>query len=639
MGNAMWHRPVTLIESVAITWLLMCLSIVSTNSFSAATKPTLIHAIQGAGDTSPLAGTAVTIEAIVVGDFQAGHGAHGNLRGFFVQEEDADADDHLNTSEGLFVYTGASPKVDVNVGDVVQVTGFVKEFYGLTELADVTQVSVLSSGNGLPTPASIALPASSTVRNSDGKLIPDLEAFEGMFVTFTDPLVVTEMYNLDRFGEVTLSQGGRPEQFTQSHRPDVSGFASHQRDVASRRILLDDGHGVQNPNPIIYPDGQLSPTDSLRLGDTVRDLSGVLIYSRGSGKSGDAAYRVHPTLVAPAFHGLNHRPLTPPDVSGPVGGSVDGYLKVASFNVLNFFATLAERGAICGPSQTLDCRGALNALEYNRQLAKLVTAISKLNADVLGVIEIENTTPSSGLAELVAALNQHMGKNTYAYVKSGTIGTDAIRVGLLYKPLSVTPVGGHAILDSTVDPLFLDTKNRPVLLQTFEEVQTKERFSVAVAHLKSKGSSCADVDDPDVGDGQGNCTGVRTAAAVAINRWIDTDPTHSGDPDVLLLGDLNAYANEDPIRVLTRAGWINEVPQAYSYVFDGQTGTLDYALTSSSLHAQVTAAEVWHINADEADALDYNTDYGRPKGIYSPSEYRSSDHDPVVIGLSLATAL
>jgi len=375
----------------------MCLSIVSTNSFSAATKPTLIHAIQGAGDASPLAGSVVTIEAIVVGDFQARHGAHGNLRGFFVQEEDADADDHLNTSEGLFVYTGASPKVDVNVGDVVQVTGFVKEFYGLTELADVTQVSVLSSGNGL--------------------------------------------------------------------------------------------------------------------------------------------------------------------------------------------------------------------------------------------------TPSSGLAELVAALNQHMGKNTYAYVKSGTIGTDAIRVGLLYKPLSVTPVGGHAILDSTVDPLFLDTKNRPVLLQTFEEVQTKERFSVAVAHFKSKGSSCADVDDPDTGDGQGNCTGVRTAAAVAINRWIDTDPTHSGDPDVLLLGDLNAYANEDPIRVLTRAGWINEVPQAYSYVFDGQTGTLDYALTSPSLHTQVTCAEVWHINADEADALDYNTDYGRPQGLYSPSEYRSSDHDPVVIGLSLATAL
>ena len=616
----------------------------------------MIHAIQGAGNSSPLEGALVTIEAIVVGDFQAGHGAHGNLRGFFVQEEDADADAHVNTSEGLFVYTGASPSVDVNVGDVVRVTGVVKEFYGLTELADVTQVAVLSSGNGLPTPASIVLPASSTVRNGDDKLIPDLEAFEGMSVTFSDTLVVTEMYNLDRFGEVMLSQGRRPEQFTQSHEPDVSGFASHQRDVASRRIFLDDGHGVQNPNPIIYPDGQLSPTDSLRMGDTVANLSGVLTYSRGSGKSGDEAYRVHPTLVAPVFHGVNSRPLTPPDVGGQLGGDstghlegclggsvdsrldgpLDGYLKVASFNVLNFFATLAERGAICGPSQTLDCRGAFDALEYERQLAKLVTAITKLNADVLGVIEIENTTPDGGLAELVAALNHHMDTNTYTYVESGTIGTDAIRVGLIYKPLSVAPVGRHAILDSTVDPLFIDTKNRPVLLQTFEEVGTKERFSVAVAHLKSKGSPCADVNDPDAGDGQGNCNGVRTAAAAAINRWIGTDPTHSGDPDVVLLGDLNAYANEDPIRALTGAGWINEVPHTYSYVFDGQTGTLDYALTSPSLHTQVAGAGVWHINADEADALDYNTDYGRPQSIFSQSEFRSSDHDPVVIGLALA---
>ena len=216
----------------------------------------------------------------------------------------------------------------------------------------------------------------------------------------------------------------------------------------------------------------------------------------------------------------------------------------------------------------------------------------------------------------------------------------------------MTPVGPFAILDSSVDPLFIDTKNRPVLIQTFEEVATGERFTVAVNHLKSKGSSCADVGDPGLGDGSGNCNVTRTNAAIALANYLATDPTGSGDPDFLIIGDLNAYAMEDPIAALTGAGYTDLInafggPTAYSFVFDGQLGYLDHALANASMLSQVTGVTEWHINADEVNLFDYNdeiedageADFERESAalpIYEANAFRSSDHDPLVVGLQLA---
>lgn len=234
----------------------------------------------------------------------------------------------------------------------------------------------------------------------------------------------------------------------------------------------------------------------------------------------------------------------------------------------------------------------------------------------------------------MAGLNSLLGASTYAFIDTGTIGTDAIKVALIYKPARVAPVGSHAILDSTVDPTFLDTRNRPTLAQTFEA--DGERFTVAVNHLKSKGSSCADIGDPDTGDGQGNCNLTRTAAAQALAGWQAGDPTGSGDPDFLILGDLNAYAMEDPVTAIQEAGYINLVEtyvgtQAYSYVFEGQSGYLDHALASGALARQVVGVQEWHTNADEPSALDYNN-YNQPL-LYHPDAFRASDHDPVVVTL------
>jgi endonuclease/exonuclease/phosphatase family metal-dependent hydrolase len=205
----------------------------------------------------------------------------------------------------------------------------------------------------------------------------------------------------------------------------------------------------------------------------------------------------------------------------------------------------------------------------------------------------------------------------------------------------VTPVGEHAILDSSVDARFIDTLNRPALAQSFAAAGGRT-FTVVVNHLKSKGSDCNAVGDPDTGDGQGNCNGTRTMAAEALADWLATDPTGSGNTDALIIGDLNSYDKEDPITTLVGAGFTDLVAafggeQAYSYVFDGQAGYLDHALASAGLVAAVTGATEWHINADEPDLLDYDTTFKQAaqEALYEPNAFRSSDHDPVVVGLDL----
>jgi predicted extracellular nuclease len=330
-------------------------------------------------------------------------------------------------------------------------------------------------------------------------------------------------------------------------------------------------------------------------------------------------------------------------------------------NTLNFFLTLDYPTGNpldnkCGPGQNVECRGADadQPAEFQRQRDKLLAAIASIGGDVIGLNEIENTPGVEPLGDptngIVAGLNAVEGAGSYAFVDTGVIGTDAIRVGMIYKPAKVAPVGTFATLDSTDDPRFIDTKNRPSLAQTFEVLSSGARFTVVVNHLKSKGSDCLDVADPDTGDGQGNCNATRTAAAAALMDWIATDPTGSGDTDVLVVGDLNSYAKEDPVTTIRQgaddtSGTLDDFTNlvdkyqgagAYSYVFDAQVGYLDHALGSASLTAQVDGAAEFHINADEPDVIDYDTTFKPPQqdALYAPDGFRASDHDPVVVGLA-----
>lgn len=574
----------------------------------------LIHEVQGNGAASPLVGQNVTIEGVVVADFQDG------LSGYYIQEEDADADADPATSEGIFVFTGNNPQA-LSVGDKVRVSGEVVEFFNLTELSNTSGFAVCDSGLSV-TPAEVNLPFASA---------DEAERFEGMSVVLPQQLTVSENFNLGRFGEVLLSSG-RLFQPTHVALPGVDAQVVQEANDLNR-ITLDDGRTTQNPEPIIHPAPGLSAFNTLRGGDTVTGLNGVMHFAFGN-------YRIHP-VGTPAFVADNPRPIAP-----ELGG--EGSLRVASFNVLNYFTTIDENGNRCGPNGDLGCRGADSASEFQRQKDKIVNAITGMQADIIGLMELENNGYQTGsaIADLVEALNAAAPLGTeYAFVDPGVpaIGTDAIAVGLIYNTETVKLIGTPAILDSGVDPRFVDSKNRPTLAASFREKSSRERLTIAVNHLKSKGSPCDDIGDPNADDGQANCNGTRTAAAEAMVDWLATNPTGVRDNDVMIIGDLNAYAKEDPIRAIENGGYTNLISdrlgeEAYSFVFFGQAGYLDHALASASLVDQVTDITEWHINADEPRVLDYNEEFqsdAQVQSLYNADSFRASDHDPVIVELQM----
>jgi hypothetical protein len=513
------------------------------------------------------------------------------------------------------------------VGDIVRVAGTVKEHFGETQIVANT-VAILGTGSVEATP--INLPAAHVIANSDGELVADLERYEGMLIRLPQTLTVSELWRMERFGEVTLAQGGRPYQFTNQNAPDVSGYSAYRETIAARQLVLDDGLLISNATPVRYLTAGTAADYSIRVGDQITDLTGVLRYSRGSGPSGKETYRLMPA-IEPQFDRVNPRPGAP---------SVAGALRVASFNVLNLFSGIDSGTPNCGPSGDANCRGADSDTELARQLQKTATALNMLNADIVGLIELENNA-STSLQILVDALNAAIGADSYDFVATGTFGTDAIKTGFIYKTATVSPVGAFSVLDSAVDARYDDSKNRPALAQTFAQTSNGAKLTVVINHFKSKGSDCDDAGDPNIGDGQANCNKTRTTAATVLAEWLATDPTDSADPDVLIIGDLNAYMLEDPIEALRKAGFTNVADattgiETHSFTFDAMAGALDHALTSASLTRQVAGFTEWHINADEPPLLDYNLENGRDPGLFDGNApYRASDHDPLIIGLDL----
>jgi predicted extracellular nuclease len=579
---------------------------------------TKIHEIQGSGSKSPEIGNIHTIEGVVVGDFQEDN----QFGGFFVQEEDGDIDGDLATSEGIFVY---NTSFAVNVGDVVRVTGRVAEYpsdplvESNTQLTNVSNV-VINGTASLPMAASVSLPIGA---------VSDWECYEGMLVDVhatSGALTVTEHYNLDRYGEVLLSSGGRLEQFTQGNAPDVAGYTAHLEDIAKHSILIDDGRSGQNLFPILNARGgnNLSPTNTLRGGDTVALVTGALDYRYN-------VYRVQPTQPV-NYAATNIRPSSAP--------SIGGNIKVASFNVLNYFNGDGMGGGFPTP------RGARTFEDFQRQRTKTIAAISKLDADIIGLMELENDGYGtySAVQDLVDGLNVVAGPGTYAFIDPGTpaLGSDEITVGIIYKPAVVSEAGTAAFLNT---PGIFDGENtnRTPLAQTFEVVDADnpsfgEKFTIVVCHFKSKGDEDGEATgaNEDAGDGQGYWNQRRVEGADAVTTWLAGDPTGGNDSDFLIIGDLNAYSQEDPIKAVENAGYTNLITDSYSYVFDGQWGSLDYALANSKLTPQVVGGAKWHINADEPDALDYSTRFNDPS-LYAPDEFRASDHDPLLVGLNLAS--
>ena len=573
-----------------------------------------IAAVQGTGSVSPFVSATVTVRGVVVGEFQ--NSTVNRLGGFFIQQTESAA--NPLASRGIFVFAPNAAKV--TAGDYLQLTGVVNEFGSAAD--SVTQiagsVTFTVCGGGVPvTPTPVTLPVAAA---------QTLERFEGMLVELNQPLAVTELFELGRFGSLALSAGGR-----QFH-PNNGNVVVTNAQNRLGRIVLDDGSSVQNPNPTPYFSAP-GPAGIRRMGDTTQKVTGVLSH-------GFSAYRIHPT-APPLFVNANPRKTTPPDVGGT--------LKVASLNVLNYFTTFTNgqnaagqtgQGCTLGREAVTarNCRGADNLIEFERQQAKIVEAILGLNADVLGLMEIQNTDIAT--QQLVSALNARAGAGTYAAVNSGTIGTDAIKVDILYKPATVDRVGGTVLPTGADLANYIAIAGRPPLAQRFASRNNGGNFWFVVNHFKSKGG-CPATGDVDTGQGCFNLG--RTQQANALKNFVATLKTQ-GEPDVLMMGDFNSYLLEDPTRVLESDGsesLLKRMPAAdrFTYVFGGESGALDHAYASSTLRQQVSGVGVWHINADEPTAIDYNLNLNlniTTDDRFAPTPFRASDHDPVLVGLNLS---
>jgi predicted extracellular nuclease len=553
-----------------------------------------IGAVQGSAASTPLSGQQVTVRGTVVGDVPG-------FSGFYLQDPDGDGD--AATSDGIFVF---SP-VAVDLGDTVAVAGEAGEFGGQTQLTSRADVDVCADGTAadLPGAAPLDLPADDAAR----------ERLEGMRVAPVDALTVSEVFDLTSFGELTLSEGDLLVQPTELARPGPEAQAIAAKN-ALRRIVLDDGASAR-VNVATRP--YLSPTTPVRVGDQL-SFTEPLVLGFGFNQ-----WRLQPAdgTAAGVFAPQNTRP----DAPEPVGGDV----RIGAFNVLNYFLTFDQSVG----------RGARNAEQFERQAGKIVPAIEELGAEVVTLMEIEDTdstghTPGNAdtaLADLVRRLNEEAGYDKWAYVplpaELYAVDRDVIRNGIIYQHGMVQPVGDPVgLVDETVW-----SNAREPIAQTF--VKDGDAFTVVANHFKSKSPGRPTGDNVDTGDGQGAWNGDRQRQAASLATFASALEESTGDPDVVLMGDFNAYTEEDPIQVLEDAGYLDLGTLfdegRYSYVFDDMSGSLDHALATTELTAKVTDVTHWNINSVESFAYQYTGD----PALYAADPYRSSDHDPLVFGINL----
>jgi predicted extracellular nuclease len=599
----------TITDSQARTGSTSIALTVTVNVCYSTTTP--IYDIQGSGASSPLVGNVVTFKGVVTGDY-TGLGGTTDFGGFYIQDQSGDA--NPLTSDGVFVYKKTIP---VTVGNVVVVTGTVKEYNLVTEIDPVTSITDCGTFATPITPLELTLPLPAGTT---------FESYEGMLVSFANPMVVAQNYFLGRYGQMHLS--------TERFFNPTNGQGDTVEEFLRSSFVLDDGKSAQNPNPTPY----LGANNTVRAGDTVAaGLTGFMDQGAISNTSGIYGYRLQPLATSVSITRTNARPLAP---AIPVKA-----LRVVGFNVENYFVTLDVAPYPAGspyvsPSNTP--RGADSSVEFTRQRDKLFAGLAALQPDVFGVTEIESWDGANAPADFVAGLNTATGTpGEYAFIADPAtgVGSDPIQNGLFYKVSTVTPVG--AAMSST-DSIY----KRAPIAQTFMDAYGNT-FSVIVNHFKSKGS-CPVPGDPNYDlekdNGQGCWTYTRTLEAQALLTFIQQVKTASGDPDVLVIGDLNSYGVEDPINTLTTGGLYNEMAiqvaaaDRYSYIFDGYSGYLDHALTTATMHPQVLDVQPWHINADEPSFIDYNTEFKTtgtyPPDLYAADAYRSSDHDPIVIDIA-----
>ncbi|KRE81557.1 ExeM/NucH family extracellular endonuclease [Arthrobacter sp. Soil763] len=601
-----------------------------------------IAEIQGTGAASPLAGSAVTTRGKVTAAFPT-----GGFAGFYLQTPGTGGEltpANHTASDAIFVYAPAAV-ASVQIGDYVQVTGDVAEYYGMTQLnaAGVTQLTeaapeVKATG--------FTLPADEAFR----------ESLEAMLLTPQGPVTVADNYSLNQYGEIGLAGGTTPLEQPTAVAP--YGSAEYTATVAAnaaRSIKLDDGASTNflkdaatKAQTLPY----LTTTDHVRVGSPVTFKTNVVLSYANS------SWKFQPLSQLTAENAGSVQPASFGATRAQAPAAVGGNLKLASFNVLNYFPTTGDQVPGCtfytdraGNPITVkggcDVRGAANAENFKRQQDKIVAAISKSGADVVTLMEVENSAQfgknrDDALAKLVDALNIAT-PGIWDYVRTPAnapplADEDMIRTAFIYKKAAAEPVGESIIHNDTV----AFASARKPLAQVFKPVGAADdqKFIAIANHFKSKGSA-ATPDDTD--KGQGNSNLARTAQAQSLLGFADELQKSKGTNNVFLIGDFNSYAKEDPINVLTAAGYVNQDEKAknadgsakHSYLYGGLVGSLDHILASPAANAVVTGADIWNINSVESVALEYSRYNNNVTDYYAADQFRASDHDPVVVGLDL----
>ena len=598
---------------------------------------TLISAIQGSESSSAEVGNNVIIEAIVTGT-RAG--------GFFVQEEASDYDADDATSEGLFV----EGSVDVETGNLVRLYGEVEENYGMTTLAMDSDVAALDCGTADAVAAvELSMPYEL-----------DLETVEGMVVSVTDA-TVTSTNNLWRFGEIVVSDTVK-RQPSDVAAPLSEAYTAAEEASETSLLTIEDNSSSQYPDALNYFP-TFSYANAIRIGDSV-SAAGPLNYSFGT-------YRINPSDVIEVTSSREANPVV-----------TEGNLSIATFNVLNYFNGEVDANG----DVTFDYdenRGADDEVAFELQQGRIVEAIVNLNADVVGLMEIETDGfgENSAIQSLVNAINAELGETEqYSFIATSDgseIGTDAITVGLLYKATVVTPENDAMVVAMPEQQIDEDSlaRMRPSLLQSFVHTESSKSFLVAVNHFKSKGSQCAE----DVAEApseittiQGSCNALRVSAAITLGNALSDE---SLPERKVILGDLNAYSAEDPVAVLTdytpesrgytittavntgmdegssvdvesSFGYHNLAEEfdaeGFSYWFYGteQVGSLDHVLASEAMLEDAIDGAHWNINSVEAYQLQYDQAlrYYPDEDGYAFTDvgpFRSSDHDPFIATFDL----
>jgi predicted extracellular nuclease len=634
------------------------------NSNPVVTPPSehTIAEIQGTGDASPLINQTVITQGVVTAAYPT-----GGFFGYVLQTDGTGTGDDATpgASDAIFVHQ-PSGDVAVQVGDYVQVTGGVQEFFGLTELnveaADVDDLGTPPLG-GVDA-RQMAYPSTASGR----------EAHESELIEPTDQFTVSDNFDTNGFGEIGLATGDHQLwQPTDLYNPNIepAQVAAVRADNFARGVVLNDGaswnylSSPHNNDPMAW----LTPENPVRIGSTATLHQAMILDYRNN------LWELQPTSQVT---GDGHEWATFSDTrtANQSPQDVGGDIKLGTFNVLNYFNTTGEDwvaeggGHTCtyfndragdpvgdnncapnGPRGAAESSGGTDLsdpqADLERQVAKEVKAINTMDADILSLEEIENSVAlgesdrDDALASLVDALNAAAGTTRWAYAPSPdpadlppTAEQDVIRTAFIYDPNTVQLVGPSKVLSDQSGPGEPFENAREPLAQEFKRkgALDSDGFLVIVNHFKSKGSG---VDD---GTGQGNSNPDRIAQAHALVTFAKATAQADGTKKIFLVGDFNSYTQEDPMQVLYQNGFVNQPsddPRDTSYEFDGQAGSLDHVLANTAAANLISGRDVWQINAEESVGFEYSRYNYNATLLYQDNQFRASDHNPELVGLDV----